>query len=250
MFFGFIGSIFVMYTIGLIMLLLTALVVLLFLWKSQAQLKAELIKLKRANQEKEQNYATIYADQLKYKLNPHLFKNALNAIQSHAYQSYYALDKLSEVLDYILYDTDGRMMTVKEEVDFARNFIEINRLKTSPLFDIRVKNKISEDDRRYHLPLMAPLTFINPIENAFKHADLQSDNAFISITFSFENDQWLVLQVANKLNERVSDANQKGGLGNEIYLNRLSTIYGRENFLCRESVHQDVFITELKVKLL
>ena len=31
---------------------------------------------------------------LESKLNPHLFKNILNSIQSHAYQTYFALDKL------------------------------------------------------------------------------------------------------------------------------------------------------------
>ena len=66
---------------------------------------------------------------IKYKMNPHLFKNILNSIQSHAYQTYFALDKLSNVLDYILYETDKKHVTVKEEIEFALNLIEINKLK-------------------------------------------------------------------------------------------------------------------------
>ena len=31
------------------------------------------------------------------KLNPHLFKNILNSIQAHAYQTYFAIDKLANV---------------------------------------------------------------------------------------------------------------------------------------------------------
>jgi sensor histidine kinase YesM len=34
---------------------------------------------------------------LEAKLNPHLFKNILNSIQSHAYQTYFAIDKLANV---------------------------------------------------------------------------------------------------------------------------------------------------------
>src|SRR6187549_4003166 len=45
---------------------------------------------------------------LESRLNPHLFKNVLNSIQSHAYQTYFALDKLGSVLDYILYESKSR----------------------------------------------------------------------------------------------------------------------------------------------
>ena len=38
---------------------------------------------------------------LEAKLNPHSFKYILNFIQSHAYQTYFAIDKLTNVLDYI-----------------------------------------------------------------------------------------------------------------------------------------------------
>src|SRR5262249_47735334 len=60
------------------------------------------------------------------RLNPHLFKNILNSIQSHAYQTYFALDKLANVLDYILYDSRNKFVTPKEEIAFALNLIEIN----------------------------------------------------------------------------------------------------------------------------
>lgn len=78
-----------------------------------------------------------------YKLDPHLLKNALNAIQSHAYQSYHALDKLSNVLDYILYETDGTFVKLKDEIAFAQNLIEINKLKISPLFDLHIRKKLA-----------------------------------------------------------------------------------------------------------
>ncbi|WP_166670782.1 sensor histidine kinase [Olivibacter sp. XZL3] len=243
-------TVYLVFTIGLAAMLLAAVIVILFLWKSQGQIKEENLKLKTKYEEIQKKYTGAQAEQLPYKLNPHLFRNALNAIQSHAYQSYYALDKLSGVLDYILYDADGRLVSIKEEIAFARNFIEINRLKASPLFDIRVKDKIDENDPRCHRDIIAPLSFINPIENAFKHADLQSDNAFISVSFFFENDSWFVLQVANKTNEQPSRFNTRGGLGNDIYLNRLSSVYGEGAYSCAESVNNGIFITELRIKVL
>jgi len=152
--------------------------------------------------------------ELKYKINPHLFKNVLNSIQSHAYQTYFSLDKLSNVLDYILYETDKKFVSIKEELDFALNLIEINKLKLSPLFDIKVKNKIREDHPLYNQELLAPLISVNLIENAFKHADLQSQDSFISITFEMKDD-YFSLTVANKVSSKPILKKQNGGVGKE-----------------------------------
>jgi len=92
-------------------------------------------------QDMEGRYNQIELENLDSRLNPHLFKNILNSIQSHAYQTYFALDKLSNVLDYILYDSRKKFVTPKQEVEFALNLIEINKIKLSPLFELKVKLK-------------------------------------------------------------------------------------------------------------
>src|SRR5574337_1112310 len=88
----------------------------------------------KKNKEKEflqlENQITMLELQtLESKLNPHLFKNILNSIQSHAYQTYFSLDKLATVLDYILYESRNKFVTPKEEIEFALNLIEINKIK-------------------------------------------------------------------------------------------------------------------------
>ena len=88
-----------------IVLLLCASVCYL-LWKRLKKEEEEKIKAVERYRELEQRSQTLELETIKYKLNPHLFKNTLNSIQSHAYQTYYALDKLSNVLDYILYESD------------------------------------------------------------------------------------------------------------------------------------------------
>ncbi|WP_449398940.1 histidine kinase [Chryseobacterium wanjuense] len=67
-------------------------------------------------------------------MNPHLFKNILNSVQSHAYQTYMSLDKLANVLDYILYESNNKFVSPKEELNFALSLIEINKIKVNPLF--------------------------------------------------------------------------------------------------------------------
>jgi LytS/YehU family sensor histidine kinase len=187
-------------------------------------------------------------ESIKYKLNPHLFKNTLNSIQSHAYQTYYALDKLSNVLDFILYESDRHFVSLKEEIGFALSLIEINRLKISPLFDLRVKNKISDVNPFYEQELIAPLITIDLIENAFKHADLQSESAFISIVFELKDDIFL-LTVSNKINPRPAMKKHKSGFGKKSFEKRLSIIY-KNNYTLDQFVEDDIYISHLKINLL
>ena len=205
-------------------------------------------KLQHENKSLETKLNSVELEDLKYKINPHLFKNILNSIQSHAYQTYFSLDKLSNVLDYILYETDKRFVSVKEELDFALNLIEINKLKLSPLFDIKVKNKINEDHPLYNQDLLAPMISVDLIENAFKHADLQSADSFISITFELKDD-YFALTVANKVSAKPTLKKPNSGVGKENTKKRLDIIY-KECYTLEQFIENDVFISHLKLNLL
>jgi LytS/YehU family sensor histidine kinase len=230
-----------------IVIAVALLIIIILLFNKLRFIRRENSLLKRSYQELEKKTAVADDEVLRYKLNPHLFKNALNAIQSHAYQSYYALDKLSNVLDYILYESSTQYVNLKEEIEFTKSLIEINRLKTSPLFNLHVKNKINVEDRLYASGLIAPLITINPIENAFKHANLQREDAFISIVFDLV-DEWFQLSVSNSVEEGNNMEKIKGGLGNPTFNKRLKAIYGQD-FNYHESVGNGIYTTYLEIKL-
>lgn len=185
---------------------------------------------------------------LQSKLNPHLFKNILNSIQSHAYQTYFALDKLANVLDYILYESRKKFVTPKEEIEFAQNLIEINKIKISPLFNLKVKTKINPNEPLFEQSLMAPLISIDLLENAFKHADLQSSDSFISVIFEFIESQFS-LTVTNKISGTPPLKKEKGGLGIETLEQRLGIIYGK-NFKLERFSEGDVYFAQLKINLI
>lgn len=185
---------------------------------------------------------------LEAKLNPHLFKNILNSIQSHAYQTYFALDKLANVLDYILYESKKKFVTAKEEIDFALNLIEINKIKISPLFELKIKTTINPDQKLYEEPLLAPLISIDLIENAFKHADLQSPDAFISIIFEFK-DNTFSMTVSNKISDKKVLKKERSGIGNNTLEQRLRIIY-KNNFKLEKLIENEVYIAHLKINLL
>ena len=185
---------------------------------------------------------------LEAKLNPHLFKNILNSIQSHAYQTYFALDKLANVLDYILYESKKKFVTAKEEIDFALNLIEINKIKISPLFELKIKTNINTEDKLYEQALVAPLISIDLIENAFKHADLQSPDAFISVLFEFKENSFF-MTVSNKISDKKALKKERSGIGNVTLEHRLRIIY-KDSFKLEKFIENDIYIAHLKINLL
>lgn len=190
---------------------------------------------------------TLHLEALESKLNPHLFKNILNSIQSHAYQTYFALDKLANVLDYILYESRQKFVTPKQEIEFALDLVEINKIKVSPLFDLKIKIKVDEMEPLYEQKLLAPLISIDLIENAFKHADIQSPDAFISIIFEFKDNKFS-LTVANKISSKPPMKKEKSGIGTKTLEQRLDIIYGNSFKLYRD-IEDDVFVAQLKIDL-
>ena len=224
---------------------LTTIVYLVFRLKKTEQEKQAM---KSKYQEIEDKYNQIELENLDSRLNPHLFKNILNSVQSHAYQTYFALDKLSNVLDYILYDSRKKFVTPKQEVDFALNLIEINKIKLSPLFELKVKLKVNENEPLYHQHLLAPFISTDLIENAFKHADLQSQGAFISIIFEF-TDNTFSLTVANKISAKAPIKKEKGGFGTAALEQRLKIIYN-DHFKFDHFTEDNVYIAHLKIDLL
>jgi len=182
--------------------------------------------------------------QSKFILNPHLFKNTLNSIQSFAFRTHQSLEKLGGVLDYILYDSNTALISVQEELDFMRNFIDLNKIKLNPVYDIRVKLKVDERNPFYHQHLMTPLITAYFVENAFKHADLQSPDAFISIEAELKDDSFSYT-VSNKINQNPVFRG-KGGIGKESLQKRLDMTYGK-SYSLDYSVDGHVYTSHLKI---
>ncbi len=219
-------------------------------WVYNRWRKAEKIKKELQGRflEMESQHNHLQLQTLEAKLNPHLFKNILNSIQSHAYQTYFAMDKLGNVLDYILYESQNRFVSPREEIDFAMNLIEINKIKISPLFSISVKEKIDQTDPLYDQKIMAPLISVDLIENAFKHADLQSPDAFISIIIEFKDGVFSLI-VQNKISEKSAFLKEHSGIGSNSLEQRLRILY-QNCFKMERFAEDDIYVAQLKINLL
>ena len=233
----------------LIVLLIALIVCIVFIYRlynQEKHLEQGNLLLQKENKEFLNRIHALELENSKFRLNPHLFKNTLNSIQGYAFRTYQVLEKLGGVLDYILYDSNVSHISIKEELEFAQNFIELNKIKLSPLFDLRFRLIVNEANPFYNEPLLAPLISAYFIENAFKHADLQSKDAFISIIFELNDDEF-ALTVSNKIN-KTPLFNSKGGIGKENIRKRLEILYGdacRLNY----SIEEDEHTAHLKIKL-
>ena len=234
------------YITGFLILLVISVSIIAFLGFKYNRANSVRKKLQEYNNELELKVNSLEMETIKYKLNPHLFKNTLNSIQSHAYQTYYALDKLANVLDFILYESDEQFVLLKDEIGFALNLIEINRLKVSPLFDLRIKNKIEETELFSQLKV-APLITVDLIENAFKHADLQKQDAFIAIKFELKKTEFY-LTVSNKVSEKMAIKKENSGFGKENFKKRLDIIY-KDRYQLDQYTENGVYIAHLTIQL-
>ncbi len=113
-----------------------------------------------------------------------------------------SLDKLANVLDYILYESNNKYVSPKEELNFALSLIEINKIKVNPLFDFRIKFKIDKTDSIYEEKVFAPLISVDLIENAFKHTDFLAQDSFISIFIELES-RVFTMKVSNKASLKI-----------------------------------------------
>lgn len=195
----------------------------------------------------EQKLNEVQLENIGTKLNPHLFKNILNSVQSHAYQTYISLDKLANVLDYILYESNNKFVSPKEELSFATSLIEINKIKINPLFDFRIKSKIDKSDPVFEEKIFAPLLSVDLIENAFKHTDFLSQDSFISVSLELEN-RIFKLKVSNRASLKNILHKEHGGFGSQSLEQRLKLIYNN-HFSLQKTSKNGIFTAELTINL-
>lgn len=186
-------------------------------------------------------------DLLKSQINPHFLFNTLNSIYSQAHarseNTEYSILKLSELLRYVLYDSSSREVSLESDVQYIRNYIELQRLRLSNriTIDFKVQGDLNELK-------IAPMLLISFIENAFKHGISYSQASTIVIHLLIENKQ-LRMEVINPIVE--SDKTESGdrcGLGIPNVTRRLEILYpGRHQLSVRRE--NDKHYVQLNLKL-
>ena len=131
---------------------------------------------------------------LRAQLNPHFLFNTLNSIYSLSLQKSErapeVVIRLADIMRYLIYECDEETISLDKEIDFIRNYIEIEKIRHQA--DIRLTVEGNTSGIR-----IEPFLFISFIENSFKHAmDNSFSEPFIYITVKVGNGH-LTLNVIN-----------------------------------------------------
>lgn len=202
--------------------------------------------IKNQNEKRNLENANLYAEVnfLKSQINPHFLFNTLNSIYSQAHarseNTEFSILKLSELLRYSLYDSGADKVPLADDIQYIRNYIDLQRLRLSPKVQLNF-NIGGYPEGKY----IAPLLLINFIENAFKHGISYSHPSVINVDIKiFE--ETLTLTVSNPIVERDSFA--PGGLGLRNVTRRLELLYPHQyKLLFHHS--GDQYTVNLKVPL-
>jgi len=131
---------------------------------------------------------------LRAQLNPHFLFNTLNSIYSLSLQKSdrapEVVVRLADIMRYLIYECDEETIPLDKEIEFIRNYIEIEKIRHQA--DIRLTVEGTTSGVR-----IEPFLFISFIENSFKHAmDNSFKEPYIYITIKVGNGQ-LTLNVIN-----------------------------------------------------
>lgn len=163
--------------------------------------------------------------QLRSQLSPHFLFNTLNSIYAlidiDPVKAKKAVHRLSKMLRYMLSESH-RPVTVCQELDFISGYIELMKMRLAPDFPVKVNLDCSGDPEA---PI-APLIFINIIENAFKYGMTATISRGIDIDIRLEGSK-ARCKVSNSYDAEASRSLRKrsSGIGMDNLRRRLELRY-------------------------
>ncbi|NJO86866.1 MAG: histidine kinase [Lewinella sp.] len=165
---------------------------------------------------------------LKSQINPHFLFNTLNSLYALTLKKSDAAPdiviKLSEMMRYMLYECNEKQVPLVKEISYIRNYLDLEKLRQQK--DVVVDFVVIGDVGQQQI---APLMFMNFLENSFKHGintGLHAGFVHISlavegqkVTFMAENSKGSVIPRSPDV------ARPSGGIGLANVRRRLELLY-------------------------
>ena len=164
---------------------------------------------------------------LKSQINPHFLFNTLNNLYAltlkKSDQAPEIVLKLSEMMRYMLYECNEKQVSLEKEVNYLRNYLDLEGLRQGKKVDISfIVDGVVTDQK------IAPLLFITFLENSFKHGlSHHIQKGFVNIKMKVHNKN-LEFSIENSKPDqanRFQDRRRVGGIGLVNVRRRLNLIY-------------------------
>jgi len=184
------------------------------------------IKLKQALKEKNHEMELAL---IKSKLDPHLLFNTINNIDAliikDAVEASNYLNKLSDIMRFMLYETMADKILLSQEIAYIEKYIALQKIRTANVNYIHFT--VSGDIGN---KFIAPMIFIPFIENAFKHTTNKKLENAITVNILI-TDKKIKMVCENKFDSKPKVQSMDSGLGNELIQKRLQLIYPDKHLL-------------------
>lgn len=185
-----------------------------------------LVKLSRSwfrVKELEKENTKLELNTLRFQVNPHFLLNSLNSIYALALKKSDATPemilKLSGMLKHILYGEVGNKISLQQEVNYLRHYVELQKLRFTENADIRLNANGNFKNR-----VIAPLILITFFENSFKHGVSGKINgAYAHFDLSLSKKRLNLMAVNSKGKNNSTPI--EGGIGLENVKKRLDLLY-------------------------
>lgn len=183
---------------------------------------------------------------LKNQLNPHFLFNSLNSIYSLSLKksdkSPEAIIMLSELMRYMLYETNETYVFLEKEIEYIRNYFALQKLQIANNQNVELKIQ-----GKMHQQLISPLLLISFIENAFKYSTDLGGNTLIQIEIKLEDNN-LYFSCKNGIGNRNGMADKNSGIGLQNTIDRLKLLYPDQHTL-NINEDQDTYKVDLHLNL-
>lgn len=201
----------------------------------------------KARQQAELGRSQAELQNIKNQINPHFLLNTLNNIYAltafDTGKAQQAIQELSHMLHYVLYENQSDRVSLKREVEFIRCYIELMKLRMAQQVEVKVHIDVPQNEEVQ----VAPLIFISLVENAFKHGVSPTQASYIHIELKATSHH-LRFSCENTNFPQPHREGTPGGIGFKQVVGRLEMSYpGRYTWQHGPSADGSVYRAEINV---
>lgn len=179
---------------------------------------------------------------VKNQINPHFLFNTINnidvLIQKDPIKASDYLNKLSDIMRFMLYETKADKIALSTELSYLEKYIELQKIRSSNPSYVNYSIEGSSNNL-----MIEPMLFIPFIENAFKHTENKNLENAITIKITINNEM-IIFECENKFTINSQNKSEHNGLGNGLIEKRLLLLYPNKHQL-NITTHNNIY----KVKL-
>lgn len=207
----------------------------------------EIMKEERGRREEKQERMQSELSFLRSQISPHFIFNVLNSIvyliRSEPGDAESVTIKLSELIRYMLYETDSKQVPVSREVAYLQNYIDLQMVRYGD--DVEINVNIEGNDSSLTIE---PMLLIPFVENAFKHGIGMVKDPKIDIQLEYHGDL-LTFMVANQIAPETKESKDfSSGIGLKNVRRRLELLYPKKHELIVDD-SDGKFVVQLSIDL-